>query len=63
MRIIDDFRWMVLSSGIRSASETDELELVRLGVSEARKRLNGARTVYAAGGCGWGYCGEVVGES
>ena len=61
VRIIDNLRRMMLPSGIRGVSETDELELVGSGDIDARERLNGARTLYATGGCGW--AGEVVGES
>ena len=61
VRIIDNFRRMMLPSGIRGVSETDELELVGSGDIDARERLNGARTLYATGGCAC--AGEVVGES
>jgi len=56
--IIDKFRRVMLPSGITlatlgdgAASETAELDCVGSGVSEARERLNGERTLYATGGC------------
>ena len=60
VRMIDNCRRMMLPSGITlatldggaAASETDELDCVGLGVIEARERLNGESTLYAAGGCG-----------
>ena len=63
VRIIDNLRRMMLPSGIRGVSETDELEFVGSGDIDARERLNGERTLYATGGCGCGWAGEVVGES
>jgi len=60
VRIIDNFLRIMLPSGITlatlggggaAASEIDELDCVRSGVSEARElRLNGERTLYATGG-------------
>jgi hypothetical protein len=69
VRMIGNFRRMMFPSGITlvvtfdggRASEIDELEFVGSGVNEARERLNGERTSYATGGCGWGE--EVVGVS
>ena len=68
VRIIDNFRRMILPSGITlatlgggaAASETDELDCVGLGVIEARERLNGERTLYATGGCGDDDVGEFA---
>jgi hypothetical protein len=69
--MIDNFRRMIFPSGITlvvtfdggGVSETDELEFVGSGVNKARERLNGDRTLYATGGCGCGWEGDVVGES
>jgi hypothetical protein len=71
VRMIDNFRRMIFPSGITlvvtfdggGVSETDELEFVGSGVNKARERLNGDRTLYATGGCGCGWEGDVVGES
>jgi hypothetical protein len=64
VRIIDNFRRMMLPSGITlgsgAASETDELDCVGSGVIEARERLNGERTLYATGGCGDDDVGEFA---
>ena len=56
VRILDNFRRMMLGitlttlGGGAVASETDELDCVGSGMSEARERLNGERTLYATGG-------------
>ena len=58
VRMIDNFRRMMLPSGITlatlgggaAARETDELDCVGSGVIEARERLNGESTLYATGG-------------
>ena len=68
VRIIDNFRRMMLLSGITlatlgggaTASETDELNCVGLGVIEARKRLNGESTLYDTGGRGDDDIGEFA---
>ena len=68
VRIIDNFRRMMLPSGITlanlgggaAASETDGLDCVGSGVIEARERLNGDSTLYATGGCGNDDIGEFA---